>query len=1195
MPYDNERETQGDGNCFYNAIIDQIVNNPRVAETLSEEGRNCSTPKDLREKVIDFIMKWPDALNHDTLLLAKDIMITAFRERKNLPACYTQEGILQQYLLPEQRECGVFAEDFIIQCTPTFLGKDIYVISQGTAKNRQNQTKWLRIPSYAGTKGPPITLASNQSTNSNESGGEHFQSVIPRTTAESEPKVCRNCAKKIKQNIKSHLNQSKIDCWNLYDKDLMCQEAKAKAREKSREKQARYDAKNQSQIRTKQANYKAEHREQNRKRKADYNDKHREQNRKRQKVYNEKNKEQIQKKQVKQKQAARAHLLKNQTALGRLRAFRRLQRKGLSFVCASCKRLWFEGSVTKVNERSSHLLKLLDMDFKKEDQKYLCGTCRKYLSKGQIPPLCFKNGLEIEAMPKNLELTELESVLCSKNILFVKIHTLPKSLWKGSKEKVVNVPISSEDLKKTFDKITSFPRQPTEAGLMPVFPVKLKRKLCWKRAYLKKMVNAETMVRAVQHFKALGNPLYQDVNINTDYIPEFTCDEPQPQHSESEKHTDNSLQENTSAEPTEVQQSDENNEQLIPEDDSVDISDDEDDRLASVKENQFEQAQHFVMANDHPESLCVTSSSVRAKELCVAPGEGKIPINTMRDENWDVGGFPDLHPSGKFGLHHEREKKITAKNYFLQRLQNENPQFRKSKPYLFSAVYHCERQQFEQRISLSVQRGVMKDGNLDELNDAMSVFEEVKGTPKYWQKIRTDMIAKIKQLGPFQFFFTLSCADKRWAENFVSILTQLGHNVVFQKSGCTGNIEKDEVEAFVDGLPLKDFIKENYPHDRDLHEMVKDNVFTITKVFDKRVRNFINEIIRGKNSPMRNLHYQYRIEFQSRGAGHAHGVLWLDLSALDSDFPGIKDIFKSIRTNSPFDIDQISILRTFIDTFISCSLQNKTVSQIVKEVQIHHHTKTCHKYGSKCRFNFPKFPSEETIIAQPLCEDDFPTILDMHKYQKDLESVLTKVRHVLENMDHYFSHDTLFKEHLLAKVTLDDVLLHAEIGHDLESARYKYYEALRVTRTGKVIILKRTVQEMWVNNYNPEWLHAWDGNMDIQLCLDFFAICTYITDYYTKDESGTVSHLLKAAKECHGKSQKEKMRALSQVFSTHRHVGESEAYYKICPELHLSHSSIQTVYEHTGFPENRRIFLRRLLTKDENGNALPDEEENEEN
>ena len=83
--------------------------------------------------------------------------------------------------------------------------------------------------------------------------------------------------------------------------------------------------------------------------------------------------------------------------------------------------------------------------------------------------------------------------------------------------------------------------------------------------------------------------------------------------------------------------------------------------------------------------------------------------------------------------------------------------------------------------------------------------------------------------------------------------------------------------------------------------------------------------------------------------------------------------------------------------------------------------------------------------------------------------------------------------------------------------------------------------------------------MDIQICLDFYAICTYITDYYTKDESGTLTTLIKALKECHGKSQKEKMKTLAQVFSTHRHVGESEAYYKLFPDLHLSDSSITTV------------------------------------
>ena len=50
----------------------------------------------------------------------------------------------------------------------------------------------------------------------------------------------------------------------------------------------------------------------------------------------------------------------------------------------------------------------------------------------------------------------------------------------------------------------------------------------------------------------------------------------------------------------------------------------------------------------------------------------------------------------------------------------------------------------------------------------------------------------------------------------------------------------------------------------------------------------------------------------------------------------------------------------------------------------------------------------------------------------------------------------------------------------------------RTSKKGKTIILERKVQEIWVNNYNPEWISAWNGNMDIQLCLDFYAICTYL-------------------------------------------------------------------------------------------------------
>ena len=220
--------------------------------------------------------------------------------------------------------------------------------------------------------------------------------------------------------------------------------------------------------------------------------------------------------------------------------------------------------------------------------------------------------------------------------------------------------------------------------------------------------------------------------------------------------------------------------------------------------------------------------------------------------------------------------------------------------------------------------------------------------------------------------------------------------------------------------------------------------------------------------------------------------------------------------------------------------------------------------------------------------DNFPTKTDMDKHQKKLQNVLEKVRSVLNDMDIRKGKDKLFAQHLLGKINLDDVLIHAEIADTLEFSRQLYYEALRVSKKGKTIILKRTVQEMWVNNYNPEWILAWNGNMDIQLCLDFFAICTYITDYYTKDETGTLTHLIRAVKECHGKGQKETMRALSNEFSSHRKVGESEAYYKLFPELHLTESSRKTVYFDTNFPSDRNVFLRKMKPK---GKEESDEEE----
>ena len=56
--------------------------------------------------------------------------------------------------------------------------------------------------------------------------------------------------------------------------------------------------------------------------------------------------------------------------------------------------------------------------------------------------------------------------------------------------------------------------------------------------------------------------------------------------------------------------------------------------------------------------------------------------------------------------------------------------------------------------------------------DGFAVFDNIRGSPRYWQKLRFDMVAKLEQLGPFQFFYTLSCADKRWDENLATLINK---------------------------------------------------------------------------------------------------------------------------------------------------------------------------------------------------------------------------------------------------------------------------------------------------------------------------------------------------------------------------------------------------------------------------------------
>ena len=154
-------------------------------------------------------------------------------------------------------------------------------------------------------------------------------------------------------------------------------------------------------------------------------------------------------------------------------------------------------------------------------------------------------------------------------------------------------------------------------------------------------------------------------------------------------------------------------------------------------------------------------------------------------------------------------------------------------------------------------------------------------------------------------------------------------------------------------------------------------------------------------------------------------------------------------------------------------------------------------------------------------------------------------------------------------------------GFQSDEELQQYEEALKFSTPGYSIVLERDIDEIFVNSYNPEWARAWNGNTDLQVCFDYFAVITYITEYYCKDDSGMMTKIVEMLKNSECETLKEKMILVMNTFISARQMGECEAYYKIMPDLHLKDSNVSTVFVPTSKKELRSKFMIRVDEKEE--------------
>ena len=285
-----------------------------------------------------------------------------------------------------------------------------------------------------------------------------------------------------------------------------------------------------------------------------------------------------------------------------------------------------------------------------------------------------------------------------------------------------------------------------------------------------------------------------------------------------------------------------------------------------IRKFQIDYDESVCLTEKFPEAFTKDETKLECNQFSFAPGQGKAPQNILTTENWDALAFPTKHPSGKYNLHHKRKRKLNDQYYFIQRLRNKKKKFSKDPSYLFAAAQYIEKKQFQRNINVSFMRGkkhITSQGETTyNLDDGFSMFDNTSNTPKYWQTAKYEMLAKLNNLGPFAFFFTLSSADLRWDENFTTLLREKGWKIIYDIDGAkeTTWVVKMNGNQEAWRKLLRDFLDEDA--DESFHELLRRNIMTATRNYKNRFDSFIKEIVTDKSNPMCIDKWSAKLEFQ---------------------------------------------------------------------------------------------------------------------------------------------------------------------------------------------------------------------------------------------------------------------------------------------------------------------------------------------
>ena len=360
-----------------------------------------------------------------------------------------------------------------------------------------------------------------------------------------------------------------------------------------------------------------------------------------------------------------------------------------------------------------------------DEQLFICTYCKSHIVRGNMPNRCVLNGLKSAPIPQEMEnLNCLERHLIQRAKCFMCIVRLqPYSMkvpshnsLKACSGAVCYLPLSTKKTMETLDQVQSL----SESLPVPEVSIMLHTAPTKRNVVYRSLVSVDK-IKAALRWLTCNNRFYCGVD--------ESCIEDETVIQELDKATSDVLK----------------------------------------KTNLSDLQSYTIRDMDTRQPITPDVENYKMNRIQEHPLDN-------RQKHLDVLCFPNLFPTGEFGLFHSRQKNLDPSEYIKSRLLNKDSRYRKDEQFVFF-LYHQMRNRalcsgiynllkVSTASPMTVHTLLNRVNRSDEELEAnlSTIFQNIRGTKQYWFLKQSELKCMVREYGAPTLFLTFSCAEYESAD-----------------------------------------------------------------------------------------------------------------------------------------------------------------------------------------------------------------------------------------------------------------------------------------------------------------------------------------------------------------------------------------------------------------------------------------------